>query len=83
MTIDYGVYEYRNDFDEVRWQPYVGEERFYALSGYGSTRKRWARREHIHSSWTVEPVLYRSRRRALKRARRRSSLERKHDWRIV
>ena len=72
--IVFGVRDYRNGFGVTRYQPYVGGRSYSHVSSFGESRRMWtADRNH-------GPVLYRSRQRALNKARRRWRSERRHDW---
>lgn len=84
MTPDYGVFEYRNDFDEVRWQPWAGSDsQWNTLGGEGKTYLKWLPEKKAPWALPIGPMLYNQKKDALAAAYERWNEKASNNWRRV
>ncbi len=79
MSADFGVFKYRNDVGDIRWQPHIGHRALAWRGGGGDEWKEWV----LLNEADVAPRLYKSKGKAAQVAVKEFNRRARANWRKV
>ena len=75
----FGVFEYRNEVGDVRWQPHIGHRALAWIGGGGDTWKAWV----LLAEAEAWPKLYKSKGKAAQVAVKEFNRRQRVNWQKV